>query len=180
MAHPEYPDWVLEQRLLVDGYPLLVLEKNGQRVFKSEGRSQEIIEFLLPLNEAGDDWEHVRDNTRVWCIHNQLHHAFITGSEWTDGQGNIWMTLFDPVVDFAEHECEEFLEFLEIHHKRTGQPLIEPIWHVACAWWRAAFTYITKSSIEKIYQVKRNIHDGTSPLLEGVVIAPDEATWDDP
>jgi hypothetical protein len=107
MSLADYPDWIVEQRLLVDGYPLLVLEKDGQRVFKSAGRSQEIIEFLLPLNEAGQDLDIVRGTTRVRSIHNELHRAFITGSEWTDGQGNIWMTLFDPVLNFSDHECED-------------------------------------------------------------------------
>jgi hypothetical protein len=144
-------EWTVKNHFLVDGYPLLLLERGSERMVLSEGRYAAIIQFFLPLAEPSDapeDWQPVGDNTKIKNLHNPMYRAFVAEQPWTDGQGQIMFCLLDPVNDFAEHQTDP--DFLELATKTTS-----PIWHVNVAWWRNEARYIPQQSLENILEFAR-------------------------
>ncbi|AKG21599.1 hypothetical protein IJ00_10210 [Calothrix sp. 336/3] len=167
----EYPGWTIYMRLLIDDYPLVVLAKDNELRFISEGYYQNIIEFLLPLAEPGEDFVIESGSTRVESIHNQLHQAFVSGQEFVD-YGNIYFCLQPiPPSDVAIAIAEsEFQQEIDRYQQRTGHRPTEPFWYVNLnfAGWDRCGRYIPKSSINKIIQVTQRIKVGELNFPEGV------------
>ncbi|MBD2496542.1 hypothetical protein [Nostoc sp. FACHB-280] len=173
----EYPGWKIYLRLLIDDYPLVVLAKDNELRFISEGYYQNIIEFLLPLAEPGEDFVIESGSVQIESIHNQLHQAFVSGQEFVD-YGNIYFCLQPiPPSDVAILQRNRFAiagsEFhQEIHRyqQRTGHRPTEPFWYVTLnfAGWNGCGHYIPKSSIDKMIQVTQQIKAGELNFPEGV------------
>ncbi|BAY35636.1 hypothetical protein NIES37_67180 [Tolypothrix tenuis PCC 7101] len=156
----EYPGWKIYLRLLIDDYPLVVLAKDNELRFISEGYYQNIIEFLLPLAEPGEDFVFESGSTRVESIHNQLHQAFVSGQEF--GNGVIYFQLRSILGHDVAIEGAEFQQEIERYQQRTGYPPTEPFWYVSpnFAGWDGCGHYIPQSSINKIIQVTQQIKAG--------------------
>ncbi|MEY4529711.1 MAG: hypothetical protein RLZZ156_432 [Deinococcota bacterium] len=172
MTHPNYPDWQITKRLLVDGYPLLLLERDTKKIVLSEGVYKLIIEFLLnvskPHTSSFDD------------VNSIMHHGFISGTGWAIS-GVFYGHLIQP-SEFKDYISDpEFNAELEQYQQRTGQVLNEPIWHVSInsGDWRHAKQFIPQSSVQKIIELETQLVSARKRvrLPEGVqVLSEDE--WD--
>ncbi len=163
MTHPNYPDWNITKRLLVDGYPLLLLEKDNKKIVLSEGVYKLIIEFLLNVSKP-----HISSFDDVNSI---MHQGFASGTGWAIS-GVFYGHLIQP-SEFSEyHSDPEFSTELEQYQKRTGQVLNEPIWHVSVnsGDWRHAKQFMPQSSVQKIIEVESLLFSDSNVLLEGVEI----------
>jgi hypothetical protein len=171
MEHPEYPGWIIKTRLLVDGYPLLLLEKDSAKIFVSDGPYRQIIEFLLNIAEPASEWlEHPQQYQQD--INYKLHQGFASGKGWAEGQGTFYGHLVQP-EEFEEWKADpQFVAELERYQQRSGRPLAQPIWDVAVSSgsWRGAARYIPQSSIERIIEVVRRTRLGTPILPEGIEV----------
>jgi hypothetical protein len=173
----QYPDWRIYQQLLIDGYPLLVLEKDGEFLFTSEGYYQNIIEFLLPLSEPIEDYVIESGSVRVWSIHNQLHQAFMSGEGFADGV--IYFEL-QPIPEIGMASIDsELQQEIDRYQQQAGHRPTESFWHVSpnFAGWRDCGRYIPQSSINKMIQVSQQIKAGDLHVSEGVQIL-SEDEWD--
>ncbi len=74
MTHPNYPDWSITKRLLVNGYPLLLLEKDDEKIVLSEGAYKLIIEFLPNVSKP-----HLSSPEDVNFI---MHQSFTSDEGW--------------------------------------------------------------------------------------------------
>jgi hypothetical protein len=172
MTHPNYPDWHITKRLLVDGYPLLLLERDTKKIVLSEGAYKLIIEFLLNVSKP-----HASSPEDVNFI---MHQGFISGTGWAIS-GVFYGHLIQP-SEFKDYISDpEFSTELEQYQQRTRQVLNEPIWHVSVnsGDWRHAKQFIPKSSVQKIIELETQLVSARKRvrLPEGVqVLSEDE--WD--
>jgi hypothetical protein len=169
MTHPNYPDWSITKRLLVDDYPLLLLEKDDQKIVLSDGVYKNLIEFLLNVSKP-----FVSSPENVNFI---MHEGFMSNTGWAIS-GFFFGQLIKP-SEFGEFQSDpDFTIELEKYQIRTGQVLVEPVWHVSVSSgdWRNVATYIPQNSIQKIIDVEAQLL-GESTLLEGVQVL-SEDDWD--
>ena len=170
MTHPNYPDWNITKRLLVDGYPLLLLEKDNKKIVLSEGVYKLIIEFLLNVSKP-----HISSFDDVNSI---MHQGFASGTGWAIS-GVFYGHLIQP-SEFTEYISDpEFSTELEQYQQRTGQVLNEPIWHVSVnsGDWRNAKQFMPQSSVHKIIELETRLFHKKRLLLEGVKVL-SEDDWD--
>jgi hypothetical protein len=170
MTHPNYPDWSITKRLLIDDYPLLLIEKDDQRIVLSDGAYKNLIEFLLNVSKP-----HTSSPENVNFI---MHQGFMSGAGWAIS-GVFYGQLIEP-FEFGEFQSDpDFTTELEKYRIRTGQVLVEPVWHVSVSSgdWRNVATYIPQSSIQKIIEVEAQLLSAEIILLEGVQVL-SEDDWD--
>lgn len=170
IKHPEYPDWTITHRFLVDSYPLLMLENDDQKIFISEGYYKNIIEFLLAISEPVEMW--LEDPKKYLDeINYILHMGFISELGWAEGQGTFYGHLVQPEEFEAWKVDGAFLEEMERYQNYVGKPLNEAVWEVCVSSgsWRGSAKFIVQSSIQKMITLRRNFLAGETQLPEGVI-----------
>ena len=163
MTFPNYPDWNITKRLLVDNYPLLLLEKDNKKIVLSEGAYKLIIEFLLNVSKP--------HSSSLEDVNFIMHQGFISGEGWAIS-GVFYGHLIQP-SEFAEYQSDpDFIVELEQYQNRKGQVLNEPVWNVSVnsGDWRNAKQFMPQSSVQKIIEVELRLFSDASALLEGVEI----------
>ncbi|MDX2007955.1 MAG: hypothetical protein SFU83_22160 [Meiothermus sp.] len=159
----------MEKRLLVDGYPLLVLRKDEKKIVVSEGYYKNIIEFLLNASKPSEPWAEERGGVKLESIDHLLHQGFVSGEGWALSE--VFYGHLIQLEEFAEYQQDpEFLEELERYQKRFGQPPNEPVWNVrvSSGSWRNSAQYIPQSSVHKIIKAEATLLLGKTLLPEGV------------
>lgn len=168
MPSEHYPDWSIVQRILVDGFELVVLERNGQRRLVAEGYHASIIEFLLNAAKPHQPWAEERGGVKFEGVDHLFHQGFVSGEGWAVS-GVYYGHLVRP-EEFEEHRQDpEFVEEQARYEQCLGKPLDEPVWQVGVnsGSWRNVAQYIPQSSIQKIIQIENALLLGDVKLLEG-------------
>lgn len=165
---PEYPDWTVEKRLLVDGYPLLLLQKDGRQIVVSQGYHKRIIEFLLNASKPHQPWAEERGGVKLESIDHLLHQGFTSGEGW--GISGVFYGHRIRPEEFGEYQQDpEFVQEQGRYQRRFGIPLNGPVWNVGVnsGDWRNAAQYIPESNIQKIIELEQALLLGSTELPEG-------------
>lgn len=169
MEHPEYPGFIIRHRLLIDGVPLLMLERGDDRICVSEGGYKQIIEFILSIASGSREWLECPD-LYGHDINYRLHRGFVTEEGWAEGEGTFYGHLIKP-EEYTEWMCDpDFVAELKRYEQRTGKTPEEPIWHISVSSgsWRGAARNLPKSSVEKIIVITRSLILGALAIPEDI------------
>lgn len=167
MSVPDYPGWSLARRLLVGGYPLLLLEQGERRLVISEGPYRQIIELLLNAAKPHEPWVSAHGATRIESIDHILHQGFVSETGWAIS-GVFFGELVRPAAFADWRDDAAFVAELARLRRRTGAEPGEPIWNasVASGSWRHAACSIPQRSIERLIELETILLSGRADLPE--------------